>query len=566
MASSTARKLSANEVADLLDEMALRLELAHVSKFKVRAYENAAASLRTLFEPLEDLVAAGELTSIPGVGNAIAEKIERLHRTGTHPSLEQLREQGPAGILEMVRIPGVGPKRALALYEKLQISNLNELRAACEENRLADVKGFGRHMQTKVLANLDATKNDSAMIRLNRATARAVATAEAIKKRYPKLTEVIPAGDLRRGCELCRGLVFALTGPEKIVAQIQAQPNPLIQSGRIPHFGATLLFATGSEAHLNELMALARGKGLTLTAEGLRRGKKLLPSETEVEIYAALGLQFIEPELREGLDEIELAKHGKLPQLVRESDLRGVLHCHTDFSDGVDTLEDMAAAAAERGLQYFGVCDHSKSAFYAGGLKFDKVLEQHALADDLNAKRSKDHAYVFKGIESDILKDGSLDYSPDELATFDFVVASVHGRFALSHDEQTARILQAVRNPYTTILGHPTGRLLLSRKGYDVDLEEILKTCAEHGVAVEINGDPHRMDLDWRWHCRALEWGCMLSINPDAHDTLALSYLKWGTLMARKGGVPASRVLNCMMLDEIRAHFLKRRQAAAKYL
>lgn len=563
MASSTARKLSANEVADLLDEMALRLELAHVSKFKVRAYENAAASLRTLFEPLEDLVAAGELTSIPGVGEAIAEKIERLHRTGTHPSLEKLREQGPAGILEMVRIPGVGPKRALALYEKLQISNVNELRAACEENRLADVKGFGRHMQTKVLANLDATKNDSAMIRLNRATARAVATAESIKKRYPKLTEVIPAGDLRRGCEVCRGLIFALTGPEKIVAQIQAQPNPLIQAGRIPHFGATLLFATGSEAHLNKLIALAREKGLTLTAEGLRRGKKLLPSATEAEIYAALRLQYIEPELREGLDEIELAKRGKLPQLVRESDLRGVLHCHTDFSDGVDTLEDMAAAAAERGLAYFGVCDHSKSAFYAGGLKFDKVREQHALADELNAKRSKDLAYVFKGIESDILKDGSLDYSADELATFDFVVASVHGRFALSHDEQTARILQAVRNPYTTILGHPTGRLLLSRKGYDVDLEEILKTCAEHGVAVEINGDPHRMDLDWRWHRRALELGCMLSINPDAHDTLALSYLKWGTLMARKGGVPASRVLNCMGLEEIRAHFVKRQRAAA---
>lgn len=552
--------LPAPAVATLLEEIARRMELVGVMKFKVRAYETAAMNLRTISEPLDRLIARGELTSIPGVGNAIAEKIATLHSTGTHPSLEQLRQQCPPGVLDMMRVPGVGPKKALALHEKLQISSLEELRAACNAGRLAGEKGFGARMQAKVLNNLDFAQELEGLIRLNRASARAAGVVESIQARYPQLTQVLPVGDLRRGCEVCRGLIFAVSGPDQLVAQIQEANLPNIVAAVPERFGAALLFATGSESHLKALGALAREKGLTLSESGLRRGRTELPCAKEAEIYAAIGLPYIEPELREGRDEIAWARENRLPRLVTESDLRGVLHCHTNFSDGIDTLAAMAAAARKRGLHYFGVCDHSQSAGYAGGLKFEKVLEQHKLADALNTKHGAKGFRVFKGIESDILQNGALDYPDEQLAAFDFIVASVHSRFALSRDEQTARILNAVKNPFTTILGHCTGRLLLKRKGYDVDVEAILKACAEHGVAVEINADPHRLDLDWRWHQRALELGCMLSINPDAHDTLALSYLKWGTLMARKGGVPAERVLNCLMLAGIEKHFRGRKR------
>ena len=277
----------------------------------------------------------------------------------------------------------------------------------------------------------------------------------------------------------------------------------------------------------------------------MRKGRKLVAGKSEEDIYAALGLPFIEPELREGRGEIELAQSGKLPQLVTDGDLRGILHAHTDRSDGVDTLEVMAKATRAAGYEYFGVADHSRSAHYAGGLSIEEIAEQHAEIDGLN-KRFGNGFHVFKGIESDILADGSLDYPEDVLASFDFVVASVHSRFKMGRKEQTERIIRAVQNPRTTILGHMTGRQLLRRPGYEVDIEKVLAACAEHGVAVEINANPWRLDLDWRWHQRALELGCLMSINPDAHDTGEIELTHWGVEMARKGGVPKERVLNCL--------------------
>jgi DNA polymerase (family 10) len=250
--------------------------------------------------------------------------------------------------------------------------------------------------------------------------------------------------------------------------------------------------------------------------------------------------------------------------LIEQQDLKGILHCHTSFSDGSNTLDEMAEATRKLGMQYFGVCDHSQSAAYAGGMRFEKVRAQHQMADKLNQDYETQRFRIFKGVESDILEGGALDYIDAQLAEFDFIVASVHSRFQLGNAEQTARIVNAVRNPHTTILGHATGRLLLQREGYDVDLDEILKACAEHGVAVEINADPHRLDLDWRWHARALELGCMLSINPDAHDTGGLLNQKWGVIVARKGGVPAERVLNCMDLSEFEKHLAERKKRTAR--
>jgi DNA polymerase (family X) len=276
-----------------------------------------------------------------------------------------------------------------------------------------------------------------------------------------------------------------------------------------------------------------------------------------------LGLQFIEPELREGRDELQKASKNSLPKLVVDKDLRGILHSHTTASDGTETLEAMAEATRKRGFEYFGVADHSQSAHYAGGLSLEEITEQHREADRLNKRYGKCFR-ILKGIEADILGNGSLDYPDPMLSDFDFVVASVHSRFKMSEKEQTKRILKAIENPYTTIFGHMTGRQLQRRPGYEVDIDQILRACAEHSVAVEINAHPWRLDLDWRWHQKALDYGCMLSINPDAHSIRELDHMHWGVEMARKGGVPPDRVLNAMTLGKLLRHLQRRRQTASR--
>jgi DNA polymerase (family 10) len=328
------------------------------------------------------------------------------------------------------------------------------------------------------------------------------------------------------------------------------------------HFGATLLQATGSAAHLDQLRSLAKGKGMRLEADGLHKGGRVIGAKEE-DIYRALDLPFIEPELREGRGEIERALNGKLPKLVTDKDLHGILHCHTDASDGTETLETVAKATRQRGFQYFGVADHSKSAHYAGGLSIEQIEEQHREADRLNKSFGKDFR-ILKGIESDILADGSLDYPDEVLESFDFVVASIHSRFKLDPKAQTERLLRAVSNPHTTIIGHMTGRQLMRRPGYEIDVEKVLRACAKNGVAVEINAHPWRLDLDWRWHQAALDFGCMMSINPDAHSVPELDHMHWGVAMARKGGVPAERVLNAMNLAEIQQHLKRRRRQFAR--
>jgi DNA polymerase (family 10) len=301
---------------------------------------------------------------------------------------------------------------------------------------------------------------------------------------------------------------------------------------------------------------------MRLEADGLHKGRTLI-AEDEVAIFRALGLPFIDPELREGRGEIDLALKGKLPKLVTDNDLRGILHCHTDASDGTETLETMAKATRQRGFEYFGVADHSKSAHYAGGLSVEEIAQQHREADRLNKRFGKDFR-ILKGIESDILADGSLDYPDDVLEHFDFVVASIHGRFKLDRQAQTQRLLRAISDPHTTIIGHMTGRQLQRRPGYEIDVEKVLRACAKHDVVVEINAHPWRLDLDWRWHQAALEFGCMLSINPDAHSIPELDHMHWGVQMARKGGVAADRVLNSMKLPEITRYFRQKRRSLAR--
>jgi DNA polymerase (family 10) len=553
-------KTDTQTVARLLREYAQRTALRGGNPYRAKAYFTAADSLAALSQPLDHIIAAGTLTEIPGIGEAIADIVTKLHKTGSHPSLEKLRKEVPAGVLELFAVPGLRPDKILKLHSELGVSSLAELEAAAKEDRIRKVKGLGTGLQTKILHNLSIARSGETQLHLHKAAALLNHAVAAVKREHPEYSRVEIAGDFRRGCELVTDFALVAETKTATIADDRSGELKLTVADK-RHFGASLLHATGSAEHLEHLETFARNKGFDLKPDGLYRGKKLIASATEKDIYDALGLQFIEPELREGRDEIARAAKHKLPKLVRDTDLHGILHCHTTASDGTETLETMAEATRARGFQYFGVADHSQSAHYAGGLSLEEIEEQHREADRLNKRYGKSFR-ILKGIEADILGDGTLDYPDRVLSSFDFVVASVHSRFKMPKAEQTARIIAAVRNPYTTILGHMTGRQLQRRPGYEIDIDTILKACAEHGVAVEINAHPWRLDLDWRWHGKALEYGCMFSINPDAHSIRELDHMHWGVEMARKGGVPADRVLNAMKLPELLRHIQNRRRVA----
>jgi DNA polymerase (family X) len=557
--------LDAAAVANLLVEFGQRIELGGDNPYRARAYYKAAESLRGLAVPLHEVIAKGRLRDIPGVGPAIAERIAALHESGTHPTLEDMRRQVPSSVLDMLRIPGLRPQQVLQIHDKLGIATLAELEEACARNVLKERKGFGSALQDKVVQGLEMMRRSHGQRLIHRAAELLERAAASLRRARPDLERVVAAGDLRRSCEVVADLSLVAEAAEPSTDE---QPTRLTQEVALhvsqpALYGVTLLLATGSLDHVRQLQSLAKERGLTLDENGLRRGRRLIPCREEADVYAALGLPFIEPELREGQGEIELAAAGRLPSLVGADDLRGLLHNHTERSDGSHSLKTMAEATRRRGYAYFGVADHSKSAGYAGGLSLEEIEAQSAEIDALNAGYAGKFR-IFKGIESDILEDGSLDYPDAVLGRFDYVVASVHSRFRLPEEAQTARIIRAVANPHTTILGHMTGRMLLRRPGYRVDVDAVLKACAQHGVAVEINCNPHRLDLDWRWHRRALELGCMMSINPDAHSTAELDLTQWGVRMARKGGVPKERVLNSQSLAEIARTFETRRALPAR--
>jgi DNA polymerase (family 10) len=540
--------LDATQVAKLLAEYGRRTALAGGNPYRSKAYLRAADSLAALPEPLDRIVAEDRLREIRGIGPAIADIVTKLHRTGTHPSLERMRREIPEGVLEMLSIPGLRPDQVLKLHQHLGLTSLAELKKAARQDRIKNAKGLGAALQRKIVQGLEIRKYAADARHVHRA-AELIASAEKhLRRAVPDIERIVPAGDLRRGNELVFDLSVVAedaklqNGPERInTSQLSVYLTDR------EHFGVSLLLATGSQAHLRQLRALAQRQGLSLDERGLRRGDDIVAARSEAEVYRALGLQYIEPELREGCGEIALARQGLIPGLVQLADIRGILHAHTDQSDGGNSLEAMAQATRQRGYEYFGVADHSQSARYARGLNVEQIEQQHAEIDQLN-RRFDGSFRIFKGIESDILPDGSLDYPDDVLRQFDFVVASIHGQFRMNRKQQTQRLLRAVANPFVTILGHMTGRQLLRRPGYDVDVDKVLKACADHGVAVEINANPWRLDLDWRWHRHGLELGCIFSINPDAHSIAELDLMRWGLAMARKGGLGADRVLNALDL------------------
>lgn len=532
----------AASTAQKLHEIGQRLALSGGNPYRARAYTRAAETIAHLPESLDDVIARGGLRDLPGIGEAMAAIIPTLHETGTHPMLEELRADIPDSVLPMLSIPGLKPEKVVALFRELGIGSVAELESAAKAGMLAAAKGFGPALQQKVLQGIAAMEAGRGRRHMHRAAELLDDVAERLRRGMPQVKDVTVAGDLRRGCELIGDLALVATVPG--AAEVVRSGEVTLYLTNAARRGITLLLATGSAAHVAALRREAERQGAVLDEDGLRIAGRVVAG-SEKEIYAALGMAFIAPELREGDGEIALALQNRLPKLVTEKDLRGILHAHTTMSDGGDTLEDMAEAVRSRGYQYLGISDHSQSAHYAGGLKLPEIEAQLAEIDRLNARYGGSFR-VLKGIESDIREDGSLDYPDEVLARFDFVVASVHGKFRLDEQAQTARIVRAVANPFTTILGHMTGRQLLRRPGYEVDIETVLQACARHGVAVEINANPWRLDLDWRWHRRALELGCTTSINPDAHATGEIGLVRWGVAMARKGGVPKSRVLNCL--------------------
>jgi DNA polymerase (family 10) len=556
--------LDAPAVAKLLVELGRRTALAGDNYFRAKAYQRAADTLSALVEPLDGIIAENRLRQLPGVGDTIADIVVKLHRTSTHPLLEKLRREVPESVLDMLSIPGLKPEKINIIHQELGITDLAGLEAAAREDRLKSVKGLGAALQRKILAGLEIRERGLSARHLHRADELAEAAARTLERTVPGLRRTVTAGDIRRGGELVSDLALVgeidrLQGPPKVITAGEISVH-LTDARR---FGITLLHATGSDRHIETLKRRASEMGMALTPEGLLRGHKVVAASTEGAIYQALDLQFVEPELREGLDEVERAADRAIPPLVEAEDLRGILHAHTTASDGADTLGAMVEASLARGYQYIGITDHSKTAHYAGGLTVEEIERQHAEIDRLNASFAG-RLHIFKGIESDILPDGSLDYPDEVLRRFDFIIGSIHGQFRLDRTAQTERLVHAASNPFVTIIGHMTGRQLLRRPGYDVDIERVLAACAEHGVAVEVNGNPWRLDLDWRWLRRGLELGCLFSINPDAHSIAEIaSSTRWGLAIARKSGMPADRVINALDRDAFSRWLRARKRRAA---
>jgi len=571
-------KRTKEEIIAILDELALLLEMKGENPFKSRAYSNAARSLEGLEEDLDAVLREGRLGDIKGIGTAIGKKIEELAATGELRYHRELKSGIPPGHFELLKIPGLGPKRIRFLYERLGIVTVGELEYAAQVNRLVDLPGFGRKSQEKILEGIAALKR----YRERRLYIEAIGEARALRQALLDRQDVTAAdiaGSLRRGCETVKDIdllaaaetpqtladAFAsLSGVLSVVAKGETKVSVTLLSGinvdlRIVsprEYPYALHHLTGSREHNTALRGRAKKRGLKMNEYGLFRGEESLPCGNEEEIFAALELSYIPPELRENLGEIEAAAAGELPRLVTAGDIRGVLHVHTQASDGADSLEALVGEAQRRGYAYLGVADHSRSAYYAGGLTPADIRKQHEAIDRLNERLSGTF-HVFKGIEADILPDGGLDYEDEVLSSFDFVIASVHSHFQMSGEEMTERICRALANPFTTILAHPTGRLLLAREPYAVDILRVIETAAAYGKVIELNANPLRLDLDWR-HCLiAKRQGVKIAINPDLHRLDGFDHLEHGVTIARKGWQEAGDCLNCLDTEAIRTFFQK---------
>jgi DNA polymerase (family 10) len=604
--------MTKEEIAGALEEIATLLELKGENPFKIRAYANAARSIEAWGASFSDLQNEEALAKIPGVGKAISAKVKELATTGSLKFLEELRAEFPSAILELFSIPGLGTKKIKTLHEQLRISSIAELQAACETGRVAQLSGFGETTQAKICTAIQNRARHTGSFQLG-AVASEAEQLRADLAAHPDALQVSVAGSFRRRKEIVRDLDFIVaSGAPDAIAEFFCQ-HPLVESviARGPtktsvrlHSGIqsdlrivsnseypfALNYFTGSKEHNIVMRNRALDRGWTLNeyrlgpapnapapakdrggspeppgakrdgtrAERLRSIAPTIPViHEERDLYRALGLDFVPAELRENCGEFEAAESGTLPRLIEAENLRGTFHCHTSASDGHNSLEEMVAAAQELGLQYLGIADHSRSQIQAHGLDADRLKVQRAQIRKLN--KTLEGFRVFAGVECDILRDGSLDFDDEILSHCDFVVASVHSNFGLNETEMTERVIRGISNPLVTMLAHPTGRLLLKRDGYAIDIPAVLEAAAATGTWVELNAAPKRLDLDWRWWPLAKSKGVRCVINPDAHRVSRLQDLWFGIGTARKGWLTKEDVVNCLPLGKIETEMARKR-------
>ena len=534
------------EIANAFDELANLLELHEENEFKIKSYRNAYITLRKLDRPLAEMPDA-EIKAMKGIGPAISSKIQEILTSGSIKALNDAREMTPPGVVEMLEINGFGPKKVRSVWLDMGIETVGELWYACNENRLVEYKGFGLKTQEDLKNRLEYYQRSKGKLHCDAAEIMATAVCARITVAIPGAF-VSPVGEVRRKCPIVSEvsilvgyngeLTAAFDGenlrvesekPGAITAVTENGTRVIIYRCLAEEFGSKLFQYTGPEMFIAEFASANPG----ISFKSLRM---------EQDLFERANLPYIVPELRDAPAIYGIAKANELPELVTAEDLRGVLHVHTTWSDGLHSLVQMCERARDLGYDYIGITDHSKSAFYANGLQPDRVLAQWEEIDRLNEKMAPFR--ILKGIESDILNDGSLDYETGMLERFDFIIASVHSNLKMSIEKATERVVRAIENPFTTILGHPTGRLLLSREGYPLDWDAVLKACKRCGVAIELNAHPYRLDIDYTLIPRALEMGIKISVNPDAHSLDGLEYVKYGLQTARKGGLTAAACFN----------------------
>lgn len=569
------------EISRILEEMGTLLELQGANPFKSRAFHNASRTLEGLTEDLASAVESGTIRKVKGIGEGIARVITDLVKTGESKDYAEVRKGIPGGVLEMLWIQGLGPKKIRVLYEKLKITSLEALESEAKAGKLASVDGFGKKTEENILSGIQALKSRRERS-LYPVAEKAATEMLAALKNVKGIIRISTAGSLRRHKEVigdvdilisakngdrARIMKSAVSLPdvERVIAQGETKATLALRQGincdlRIvtdEEFPFALNYFTGSKEHNVEMRTRAKRIGLSLNEYAFspieeKGAKKVkIPAvRTEEDVYKALSLSYVPPELRENMGEFEAAELDRLPRLLEEKDLRGTLHCHTTYSDGVNTVEQMVDAARSYGWEYLGIADHSRSAVYAGGLTPDAAQRQVRDIDRFN--EGLKGFTVLKGTECDILTDGSLDWPEKTLALFDYVIVSVHSQFRMTETEMTKRIIKALKHPRVTMLGHPTGRLLLSRDPYPVAMDQVIKAAAEYGKGIEINAHPTRFDLDWRLCKYASELGVKIFINPDAHSIEGLRATLHGVGIARKGWLTKADVVNAWPIADVR--------------
>ena len=561
--------MDSRTVAHTLSQIAAYLELRGENRFKARAYQTAAKGILTLgVDDLAPLLESGDIGKVRGLGPATISVVRDLVETGSSRYLDELRNATPEGLLDMLKIPGLTAEKIHKIYEELEISDVADLEAAARDGRLAKIRGFGPKTAERILKGI-AFSRETGVLELYPHARVEAEHLVALVSEHPDIDEAVIAGAIRRHREVVSGVSIvarcrANANPESVatsftringVRQVAGEGTATVEITFVDgvrlelrcvaarHFAIALWRATGSEEHVELLRARFGERGLSLIGNELHNGQgHAIAVPDERAFYRIADLDYVEPEMREGEGEIDAAARHELPRLLTTSDIRGVLHCHTHYSDGRSSIADMARGAQARGWSYIGISDHSAAAFYASGLSREKVLAQFEEIDALNA--GKKGFRVLKGIEADILADGRLDYDAELLAQFDYVIGSIHSRFGMDGPAMTERVLRALDDPFLTILAHPTGRLLLSREPYAIDVDAVIEKAADVGVAVELNADPHRLDLDWRHLIEAKRRGATVALGPDAHSVNALDNVVIGVGMARKGWLEAADLLN----------------------